>query len=318
MEAALKPQWYNPTPGEEETLQKHLRLVSFTIGKMGSLPIEYADAQSLGQEGLLRAIRTYNPEISKWTTWAVLNIRNTITKHIRDLHAAKRICPAPQISIDARLQMQDGDDMKFDLPDTRLNVEEDSVRHMFIEQLLGRMSKRERAIAEMIMQGYGQQEVADQLGISQAHVSRSLKKMRRYAEEEPEVALTAEIRAQVEEMLRDPVHKSLADIQKATGVSHPTIIRIKKEIGLMSEEPTSAPVNGAATETAAQPAGVSAPLAKPVRVAPSSLFWNAHICAALPAGFSVRLNAAGKATLYVDSVPRMDHLQACPGCGIKP
>jgi RNA polymerase sporulation-specific sigma factor len=62
------------------------------------------------------------------------------------------------------------------LEDEEVNVEMDAVNSIELERRLSVLTDKEKEIVELGLKGLTQQEIADMIGISQMHVSRTLKK----------------------------------------------------------------------------------------------------------------------------------------------
>jgi RNA polymerase sigma factor (sigma-70 family) len=72
------------TTKESRLFVENQRLVHFTIAKyFSSFLSEKEDLFQVGCIGLLDSIKTYNPEIASFSTWAVINIKREIFHYLR-------------------------------------------------------------------------------------------------------------------------------------------------------------------------------------------------------------------------------------------
>ena len=171
----------------QKTLISHnLRLVVYLARKFENTGVGVEDLISIGTIGLIKGIRTFNPEKNiKLATYASRCIENEILMHLRRTNKLKL-----EVSFDEPLNV-DWDGNELLLSDI-LGTDEDVIyRDLETEAELGLLRKamkkltdREREIIEL-RYGYNrktdkemtQKEVADLLGISQSYISRLEKKI---------------------------------------------------------------------------------------------------------------------------------------------
>lgn len=171
----------------QKTLISHnLRLVVYLARKFENTGVGVEDLISIGTIGLIKGIRTFNPEKKiKLATYASRCIENEILMHLRRTNKLKL-----EVSFDEPLNV-DWDGNELLLSDI-LGTEEDVIyRDLETEAEIGllrkameKLSDREREIIEL-RYGYNrknekemtQKEVADLLGISQSYISRLEKKI---------------------------------------------------------------------------------------------------------------------------------------------
>lgn len=162
----------------------NLRLVVYIAKKFESSSCGTEDLISIGTIGLIKAVRTFNPEKNiKLATYASRCIENEILMYLRKASQQRN-----EISIDEPLNT-DWDGNELLLSDI-IGSDEDTAaeklqqiceRRSLMEEI-SKLSKRERRIMELrfgLIDGkeLTQKQVADKIGISQSYISRLEKKI---------------------------------------------------------------------------------------------------------------------------------------------
>lgn len=168
----------------EPLITHNLRLVVYIAKKFEPKGASTEDLISIGTIGLIKAVRTFNPEKNiKLATYASRCIENEILMFLRKSSQQKN-----EISIDEPLNVDwDGNEL---LISDILSCEDDTVNcsiereseHKLLLEAVDRLSSREREIMELRFGLNGQKEhtqkqVADKLQISQSYISRLEKKI---------------------------------------------------------------------------------------------------------------------------------------------
>lgn len=173
-----------PEIARERLIVHNLRLVVYISKKFESTGIGIEDLTSIGTIGLIKAVKTYNPEKNiKLATYASRCIENEILMHLRKLNNIKN-----EVSIDEPLNV-DWDGNELLLSDV-LGTDDDTVNKDIEEQIetqilhnaVNSLGMRERMIVVMRFGLFGheektQKEVADLIGISQSYISRLEKRI---------------------------------------------------------------------------------------------------------------------------------------------
>lgn len=73
----------NPEFGDSQMFEKNLGLLKSIVSKFVKHQIEDSDLYSIGCMALLKAIRTFDPSKSSFSTWATRIIRNSIITQLR-------------------------------------------------------------------------------------------------------------------------------------------------------------------------------------------------------------------------------------------
>ena len=165
-------------------IEHNLRLVVFIAKRFESTGVGMEDLISIGTIGLIKAIRSFDPEKKiKLATYASRCIENEILMHLRKI-ASQRT----EISIDEPLNTDwDGNELLLsdilgtDGEEISRPLEDDADRAMLM-RAIATLSDRDRKII-LLRFGIGQtedatqKEVAQMLGISQSYISRLEKRI---------------------------------------------------------------------------------------------------------------------------------------------
>ena len=165
-------------------IEHNLRLVVFIAKRFESTGVGMEDLISIGTIGLIKAIRSFDPEKKiKLATYASRCIENEILMHLRKI-ASQRT----EISIDEPLNTDwDGNELLLsdilgtDGEEISRPLEDDADRAMLM-RAIATLSERDRKII-LLRFGIGQtedatqKEVAQMLGISQSYISRLEKRI---------------------------------------------------------------------------------------------------------------------------------------------
>lgn len=171
---------------QKKLISHNLRLVVYLARKFENTGVGVEDLISIGTIGLIKGIRTFNPEKNiKLATYASRCIENEILMHLRRTSKLKL-----EVSFDEPLNV-DWDGNELLLSDI-MGTDEDVIYKDIemeaeiglLRQAMEKLSDREREIIEL-RYGYNrknekemtQKEVADLLGISQSYISRLEKKI---------------------------------------------------------------------------------------------------------------------------------------------
>ncbi|MED5050610.1 sigma-70 family RNA polymerase sigma factor [Anoxybacillus rupiensis] len=180
--------------------------------------IEYEDAHSVGMIGLIKAYRNFNPDYGwKFATYAVPMITGEVQRFIREFNPgvkfprkvkelalkirhlalenetvqviAETLNVSQEKVKDAMDYIQNekprlfsdvvyGDGKNEDITIEEQVSNEEDFSSIFVQDFLNILSERERQVVRMLMEGYFQEQIAEVIGVSQAHVSRMLQKIR--------------------------------------------------------------------------------------------------------------------------------------------
>lgn len=162
----------------------NLRLVVYISKKFESKTTSTEDLVSIGTIGLMKAVRTFNPDKNiKLATYASRCIENEILMHLRKVNNMKS-----EMSFDEPLSVDwDGNELTLrDVLGTEPNDVYESIEYDDEKRLLmntvNSLPEKEKRL--MIMrfglggqQSHTQKELADELGISQSYISRLEKRI---------------------------------------------------------------------------------------------------------------------------------------------
>lgn len=168
----------------ELLITHNLRLVVYIAKKFENSGVNVEDLISIGTIGLIKAVNTFSPAKNiKLATYASRCIENEILMYLR-----KSSNKRTEFSLDEPLNVDcDGNELLLcDIlgtdPDTVSRDVEREAENALLEQTVGELCGRERAIIELRF-GMGgnrehtQKEVAELIGISQSYISRLEKRI---------------------------------------------------------------------------------------------------------------------------------------------
>lgn len=138
--------------------------------------IEYDDLVSLCLVGLFKAAKSFNPDKGvKFSGYATFVTDNEIKLHMRHTRRHR-----DQLSLDEPLSNDDGDTI------TRLELiplQDNAFHSVLLNEAMDEINKlkpRDRYLfIEVKIKGRGQKDVSKETGISQAHISRILRRIQK-------------------------------------------------------------------------------------------------------------------------------------------
>ncbi|HIY34191.1 MAG TPA: sigma-70 family RNA polymerase sigma factor [Candidatus Eubacterium faecigallinarum] len=162
----------------------NLRLVVYIAKKFESKTTSTEDLVSIGTIGLMKAVRTFNPEKQiKLATYASRCIENEILMHLRKVNNTR-----VEMSFDEPLSVDwDGNELTLrdvlgtEPDDVYENIEYDDEKR-FLRNIVDTLPEKEK---KMMMMRFGldggkshtQKQLADSMGISQSYISRLEKRI---------------------------------------------------------------------------------------------------------------------------------------------
>lgn len=131
------------------------------------------DLFATGVAGLVKAVNSFDADKGvEFSTYATTVARNEIIKSLRK----KRI--TPQFSLDELYSLDNGDEVYYaDMITNGKDFEEELISDMHFKRLMETLAEGEKQVILARMKGKSQNQIADMLGISQAQVSRIIKKV---------------------------------------------------------------------------------------------------------------------------------------------
>ena len=162
----------------------NLRLVVYIAKKFESKTTSTEDLVSIGTIGLMKAVRTFNPEKQiKLATYASRCIENEILMHLRKVNNTR-----VEMSFDEPLSVDwDGNELTLrdvlgtEPDDVYENIEYDDEKR-FLRNIVDTLPEKEK---KMMMMRFGldggkshtQKQLADSMGISKSYISRLEKRI---------------------------------------------------------------------------------------------------------------------------------------------
>jgi RNA polymerase sigma factor (sigma-70 family) len=162
---------------KQQLIEDNMGLVYHLVSKEYPTYLQDEDIIQCGMLGLCKAAEKWDESKSKFSTFALICIRSEIQMEFR-----KRAKHQGILSLD--YELEDGEGGTFTFGDTIAGDEDVSYIDIGID--LNRLNEKERKIAELLLTGTSQLDIATQLGVSTATVCRTVRKiriMRGYANE---------------------------------------------------------------------------------------------------------------------------------------
>lgn len=168
---------------EQKTLvEENIGLIPFTMTKNG-IASDYDEWYGVLAEGLCLAALNYDATVSQFSTFAIHCMENKIRHERRKTFASKR--RGITISLDEPIHLEDSHKELTlqDIIGTSLAVDEQFISFNFNNYL----TETEFFVIDLLMKGFGQEYIAGKLNMSQANVSRLIKKIRKKIRKEESV-----------------------------------------------------------------------------------------------------------------------------------
>lgn len=171
------------TAEQRQLVEDNWRLSRFVIKKYfrrgEGLPIEYEDLEQIGYIGLCRAALRYDPKKeTTFATFACMVIRAYILQQLRNMTAVKRQSNFLTVSLQQEYANAKGNNITLAemIPDARSDIEDRVLLQESIHQVYEKVIQEPGSdiLLACLTKQITQQEAAQQLGISQATVSRRL------------------------------------------------------------------------------------------------------------------------------------------------
>ncbi|TCL65878.1 RNA polymerase sigma factor (sigma-70 family) [Hydrogenispora ethanolica] len=171
------------TAGQQKTVEDNMPLVWYVLKKYFPKHCTNEDVFQIGCLGLCRAAAKFDPERGvAFSTYAAVCIISEIRHYFRESH--RHVW---------RFETESTDDLEsgyYQLPAV-LDTENEALANCNLEKVLHNLPFNVRKTAICRMAGLTQCETAAKLGVSQAQISRLLKRVKTKLKEESEVNLSA-------------------------------------------------------------------------------------------------------------------------------
>lgn len=152
--------------------------------------MDWDDVFSVACVGLMRAVRTFNPEKSRASTYLTYGCESELSNEMRKQHARFRSAfitvPIDEVCLRDRYgnELRIADTLVSNMPTPEevmlMSCSQRQIQHV----LKNDFPHREYLILLRYMNGATQRDIAHMFGCSQAHVSRTITRMRKRVKEE--------------------------------------------------------------------------------------------------------------------------------------
>ena len=165
---------------QKKLVEKNHNLIYHTLHKYKLNQEEYYDILAIG---LCKAAIAFDPERSKFSTFAINVMYNEFLIHDRDENANKRKVNKNTLSLNYIMRDPKNEGNKCEFGDLLTDGREPfmEVIHMYLPDIL---TKRELLACQLSYDGYSQTQIGEKLGVSQSYASRLLKNARTKLEKE--------------------------------------------------------------------------------------------------------------------------------------
>lgn len=159
---------------KEQVVLNNVGIVGFVLKSLNLNPID-EDLFQIGFVGIVKAINTFDPDKGvKFSAYATSIIRNEILASLRK----KRIIPV--FSLDEEYFLENGDAVpRGDMIPSENNFEDLVHSQIILESNIADMSEKEKKILKLYEIGKTQYLIVEEVGLSQAQISKILKKIRK-------------------------------------------------------------------------------------------------------------------------------------------
>lgn len=175
------------TDEQRHMVENNVNLVYKCLNSAGYVSSRSDAEQELMLE-LCAAARNYDSSKGKFSTYAVACIKHRIKelKAKGDLWGATRQFKKGEqmyvgfkvTSLNRKMEGNDEELEQIDIiPSTEISVEDAVLSNLTFGQFMAQLSDKDRRILEMRLEGYTYQEIADYIGISEAHACRRVKQL---------------------------------------------------------------------------------------------------------------------------------------------
>lgn len=165
---------------QKNLVEQNHKLIYYTLNKYKLNPEEYYDILAIG---LCKAAIKFDPERSKFSTFAMKVMYNEFLQHDRNEKAEKRKENKNTLSLNYIMTNHKNKDRKCEFGELLTDGREPfmDVIHMNLKDIL---TKQELLVCKLSYDDYNQTQIAEKLGVTQSYVSRLLKKARIKLEKE--------------------------------------------------------------------------------------------------------------------------------------
>ena len=165
---------------QKKLVEENHKLIYYTLNKYKLNSEEYYDILAIG---LCKAAIKFDPERSKFSTFAIKVMYNEFLQHDRDENANKRKVNKNTLSLNHRMKDPKNESRTCEFGDLLTDGREPfmDVIHMNLKDIL---TKKELLVCQLSYNGYNQTQIGEKLGVTQSYASRLLKKARIKLEKE--------------------------------------------------------------------------------------------------------------------------------------
>lgn len=162
----------------EQVILANLGLVKLAMKKLN---IELCDEDmfSLGTIGLIESMNTFDPDRGfQFSTYATQAIIHKLLRERRKSYRQKQGL-AIIFSLDEKRILDNGDEISYaDMIPDKTCFEEDILLKLYFEKEIGSLTKSEKEVLKLRLEGKSQSDIATIIGVSQVTISNILRKIK--------------------------------------------------------------------------------------------------------------------------------------------
>lgn len=165
---------------QKKIVAENHNLIYYALSKYRLNPEEYYDILAIG---LCKAAIAFDPERSKFATYAMKVMYNELRQYQRMENSEKRKANKNTLSLNYRMNDPKNECHICEFGELLTDGREPfmDVVHMYLPDIL---TKKELLVCRLSYDGYDQTQIGEKLGVTQSYVSRLLKKARIKLEKE--------------------------------------------------------------------------------------------------------------------------------------
>ena len=175
------------TASQKQLVEENIQLASYVARRFTNIMrytgLDYDDLVSLAYMGLCRGARLYDPERSNPSTYLVRCCETTILQELRKWRTRRGSTQVISLESTAWFLDNPAATLGDVVADKDTDVESEAIAHVALRRVMEESTERELTILKLYNLGMSQSAISPIIGVSQSHVSRIIRGIRRRADE---------------------------------------------------------------------------------------------------------------------------------------
>ena len=160
------------TDEQRKLVNDNMNLVPFVLNKYYPSQVKNEDLKQVGYVGLCKSVMSYNEDLGKFSTYAVIKIRGEVSNHLKKVNRETNNL-GDFISLD--IDLESYHPLYEVIP---AQVYFDNEKYEYLTCFMESQTDFDRTILEKLYQGYTKKEIAAYLDTSVMTINRHLKKLK--------------------------------------------------------------------------------------------------------------------------------------------